>query len=239
MTLKKWVYLILIIILVGAVLFFYNGFNGNPISKMIAKSTLKNHLESTYPKDEFVIQKDFYNFKDGGYNFYVTKIGDEDQTEYEFIMTGIFGSTVHSDGIYYANQDEQLIEKLQLEASEEITTLLQDVVPEVLEANPLLEVLKGKYPADTHWSKDFKAEKPMYIHIPVDANEFSKEEMLEASILIQKALNNANYKYDHVTINGNIIDKNIEKVKGEDFWFVKYAVGFENDTKLTLKNIEQ
>ncbi|PIC65288.1 hypothetical protein CSV79_01305 [Sporosarcina sp. P13] len=239
MTKIKWIYLVVIIISVGAVLFFYNAFNGNPISKMTAQSTLKNHLESNYPDDEFVIQREFYNFKDGGYNFYVTQIGEEEQTEYEFILTGFFGSNIHSDGIYYANQDVKLISKLQKEASEEITNLLQEKVPEVLEVTPQLEVLKGKYPSDANWSKDFKAEKPMYIHITIDSRKFSKEDMLHASILIQRSLHESNYTYEHITINGNIIDENYEEVKGEPFWVVKYAVGFEHDTKLTLKDIEQ
>ena len=239
MTTKKLVNLILIMILVGAVLFFYNAFNGNPISKMTAKSTLTNYLESSYPEDEFVIQRAFYNFKDGGYNFIVTKIGEEAQTEYEFIFTGFFGSNIHSDGIYYANQDETLIEKLQTEASEEITAYLQAIVPEVLEANPLLEVLKGRYPSDINWSKDFKPEKPMYIHIPVDARKFSKEDMYQVTSSIQKSLNDANYEYDHVTINGNIIDDTIKEDNNEPFWIVKYAVGFEDDTTLQLKDIEQ
>lgn len=239
MTKKKWIYLILLVILVGAVLFFYNAFNGNPLSKMTAKSTLKSHLEATYPEDEFVIQKAFYNFKDSGYNFYVTQVGEEQQTEYEFILTGFFGSTIHSDGIYYANQDVELIRKLQKEAGEEIMNLLQEKVPEVFVVTPQLEVLKGKYAADTHWSTDFTPEKPLYLFIAIDSREFSKEDVLQASTTIQQSLHEANISYDHVTINGNIIDENLEEVKDQPFWVVKYAVGFESNSKLTVKDIEQ
>lgn len=239
MTKKKWVYLLVIILLAGFVLFIYNAFNGNPLSKITAKSNLQSYLEKTYPEDKFVIQSQFYNFKNSGYDFQVIRIGEEEQTEYEFIVTGFFGSNIQSDGIYYANLDEQLIHKLQQEASTELKVFLQKQVPEVLEVSPILEVLKGKYPDNATWSKEFKPEVPMYLHIPVDASEFSKEDILQASILIQKSLNEANYQYDHVTINGNIVDENYEEEKDKPFWIVKFALGFDSNTKLTLKDIEE
>lgn len=236
---KKWLYVILLIILVGSVLFFYNAFNGNPISKIIAKSTLENHLESNYPDDEFIIQRDFYNFKDGGYNFYITKVGEEAQTEYEFIVTGILGLNVHIDGIYYANQDERLIRKLVKQANKELTIHLQESVSEVLEINVQMEVQKGKYPANTSWSKEFKPEHPMYVHITLDAREFSKEDTLKAAQSIQKSLDESGYRYDTVMINGNFIDNDFEEVKGEDNWYVKHVISFEKGTKLKVNDVEE
>lgn len=238
MTKNKWLYSVLLVLVAGAVLFLYNAFNGNPLSKLAAKSTLKDHLESTYPEDRFVIQKEFFNFKDGGYNFFVTQIGDEQQTEYGFFVTGFFGSMIQSDGIYYANQDEVLIDRLQKEAGEELLKFLQEKVPYVREVRPLLEVLKGKYSADTKWSKAFKPEKPMYIHIMIDSRELSKEQMLQQATIIQTSLNEAQYAYDHVTINGNIVDDSFGKVEDEESWVVKYAVGFEPDTQLELRDID-
>lgn len=238
MTKRKWAYTIILVFLVGAVLFFYNAFNGNPISKMTAEKNLGNYLERTYPDDEFIIQRSFYNFKVGGYNFVITKVGGDQQTEYEFILTGFFGLHVHYDGIYYANQDEKLLAKLAKEANEELTKFLQRKVPEVLEVNVQMELLKEKYPPETTWSKDFKPEKPMYVHIGVDSREFSDEDFLEVTRIIQKSLNEAAYNYEDVMINGNIIDNSFEEGNGENNWYVKYVVPFEKDTKLKLSDIK-
>ena len=62
-----------------------------------------------------------YNFKIGGYTSWVVQIGDQQQTEYEFEVTGFFKPTVTHDGIYYGNLDIPLIEKLSDEAAVEIS----------------------------------------------------------------------------------------------------------------------
>ena len=200
---------------------------------------MNQYLERTYPQDEFVIQKNFYNFKDSGYNFAITKVGQEQQTEYEFVVTGLLGSNIHIDGIYYANQDEKLIEKLVKEANEELKNSLKEKVPEVLEVNVQMEVLKGKYPATTSWTKEFTPEVPMYIYIAIDAREFSKESFFKVSKNIQKKLNQEEYRYDHVTINGNIIDSSFQEENGEKNWIVEYASFFEKDSKLQFSDVEQ
>lgn len=235
---RKWVYIILIILLALPVLFFYDAFNGNPLSKRLSKSTLKSYLAATYPEDEFRLSKPIYNFKDNGYDYDVRKVGDFSQTDYQFIVTGLFGSNVHYDAIYYENQDTQLIEKLEQQASDELTALLQKEVPEILQVTPQLEVLKGTYDADTQWTKDFKAEKPMYIHIVVDTRELSKEAILQIAKTIQKTLNVNGYAYNHTMINANILSDDKEEDK-DSFGYVKYAISFEKDTKLKLKQVTQ
>ncbi|MFS8630057.1 MAG: hypothetical protein LOD92_02590, partial [Bacillales bacterium] len=49
------------ILLIGFVLFFYNAFNGNPVSKFLSKKELQAHLEETYPGREFTVSGGAYN----------------------------------------------------------------------------------------------------------------------------------------------------------------------------------
>lgn len=231
---KKWIYLMLIIIIVIPVLFFYNAFNGNPVSKLLSTSALKNHLATEYPDKEFHMKDGFYNFKISGYSYDVVQIGSN--KEYEFGVTGFLKPTVSYDGIYYANLDEPLMEKLSKEAAEEIAGLLKADVPELLNVDVQMEILKGKYDAGTKWSKDIKLEKPMYIHIVTDAAGKSKDDVVETMKTIQKALKDSGYTYDFVTINSNVQD---EEFTGKDqFGYVKFSGSFTEEDKIKSKDVE-
>lgn len=232
---KKWIYLVLIFIIVIPVLFFYNAFNGNPVSKLLSTTVLKDHLAKTYPDKEFHIKDGFYNFKIGGYTYDVVQIGSEN--DYEFEVTGFLKPTISYDGIYYANLDEPLIEKLRKEASKEIAGLLETDVPELLNVDVQMEVLKGKYHAGTNWNKEMKLEKPMYIHIVTDAAGKSKDDVVETMKKIQNTLNENGYTYDFVTINSNVQDK--EFTDKDQFGYVKFSGSFTKDQKIKSNNIEQ
>src|SRR5690625_447930 len=113
---RKWIYIVMIIALALPVLWLHAVFNGNYVTKQLSKRTIKNYLEETYPESEYNLGKPFYNFKDGGYVFNVREIGDEEQREYEFVVVGLLGTNVHIDGIYQANLDYNLMERLGEEA---------------------------------------------------------------------------------------------------------------------------
>ncbi|MBS4200865.1 hypothetical protein KHA93_14610 [Bacillus sp. FJAT-49732] len=237
MTLKKWIYLFLIIVLVVPILFFYNAFNGNPAWKYFSNKAVKHYLQDTYPGEEFVIHDGFYNFKVSGYSYKVRKVGDERQKNYEFTVSGFWKPTVIYDEIYYDNLDLPLIEKLEKEAISELKELLKDKVKRIVDMSVQIEVLKGTYSLDTHWSKDLKLEKPIYIHLIVDATNMSKEDALETVRSIQQALNTDHYSYEGVSFNGNLFDnKTIEK---DELGYVKYSVGFEKDSNIELNDIEE
>ncbi|MBS4218716.1 hypothetical protein KHA96_10370 [Bacillus sp. FJAT-49711] len=237
MTKMKWLYLILIIILVVPILFFYNAFNGNPVWKYVSERSVKLYLKETYPGQEFVIPDGFYNFKVSGYTYDVRKIGDGQQKEYEFNVTGFWKPTVTYDGIYYDNLDLPLMDKLGEEASAELTELLTDKVGRVIEMSVQIEVLKGTYSSDTNWSKDLKLEKPIYIHLIVDATNRSKDDVLKMVRSIQQTLNSEHYNYSGVSFNGNLFDN--EVIEKDNLGYVKYYVGFEKNSDIKLSDIEE
>ena len=81
MKIKKWIYVILLILLIVPILFLYQAYNGNPVTKYFSKAALKSFLAETYPDHEYHIRNDFYNFKIGGYTYEVVQIGDSEQTK--------------------------------------------------------------------------------------------------------------------------------------------------------------
>lgn len=238
MTKKKWLYVLGIIVLITPVLFFYNAFNGNPLSKFVATKSLEKYLSTTYPTDEFNVKKPFYDFKMGGYTYHIVKIGDAQQRDYEFIMTGVLGTDVSWDGVYEANQDRPLITRLTNQANEKLLNLLQEKTPEITDVEVQLEVLKGRYDNKTNWDKNFKPEKPMHVHIMLDAGKLNKEDIVTKANSIQKTLNEENYNYDSVMINANIYNEE-ESTEPGSVWYVKYGVPFSKDTVLTIKDIEE
>ncbi|MBS4196034.1 YfjL-like protein [Lederbergia citri] len=237
MTMKKWIYLILIIILVVPILFFYNAFNGNPTWKYFSNKAVKHYLEVKYPGDEFVIRDAIYNFKVSGYSYTVRKVGDEHQKDYEFTVTGFWKPTVTYDGIYYDNLDLPLMEKLEKEAAAEITELLKDKVDRIVEMGVQVEVLQGTYSPDTKWSKDLKLEKPMYLYLIADATNMNKEDVLKTVRSIQQTLNSEHYSYLGFSFNGNLFDN--EMIQKDDRGYVKYSVLFEKDSNIELNDVEE
>ncbi|MEH7387165.1 hypothetical protein V7147_17385 [Bacillus sp. JJ1521] len=240
---RKVIYSVILGLLVLFVLFIYNEFNGNPVSKYYSTKVLENYLEETYPSREFRIEEGFYNFKFKTYDFNVIEIGaplpnENGPKTYEFNVRGFLKPNVLLDSIYTENLDEPLMEKLSAEVQKELTVLLQQSVPNVKGIDVGLEVQKGNYDMNTTWNKDMKLEKPISIFIVLDSTRSKKEDVLTESQVIQKVLNDNNYTYEYVTINGNIIeDQNAEYVK-DDNGYVKYYVSFESDTDIKLKGIE-
>ncbi len=61
----KIFFTIIIIALTGIALYFYLGFFGNPVSKMLCKNTAEKYVAENYP--HCYVGKRGYNFKDGNY----------------------------------------------------------------------------------------------------------------------------------------------------------------------------
>ena len=225
------------------VLYIYNAFNGNPVSKFYSSKVLEQYLEENYSDRDFRIEEGFYNFKFSTYDFNVIEIGNASPNEneprhYGFTVRGFLKPYVNLDAIYIENLDEPLMGKLSREAESEITNLLKQSVPTVKGIGVSIEVLKGKYDSNTIWNKDLELERPMSLHIVLDSTNSTKEDVFKEAEVIQKVLNENNYTYESVTINGNIIDKPNAEYRKDDTGYVKYSVSFEKDTDINIKDIE-
>lgn len=237
---KKMIYWTLIVLLAVFVLFTYNEFNGNPISKFAARQVLDQYLEEQYPNREFRITESFYNFKFKEYSFNTVEIGSTDQAgkgplQYRFSVRGFFQPTVSEDELRYSMLDEKMMERLSREAEEELSQELGRQLQNILEINVNLEVLQGQFPEDISWSKDLMLEEPMYIFIMLESTETGPEEFLQEARLIQDALNTKGYTYSHVNINGKFSVAGAKDERG----YLRYAIGFEQDSVLSLRDVSE
>ncbi|MFS0863930.1 hypothetical protein [Fredinandcohnia sp. 179-A 10B2 NHS] len=244
---KKIISSVILALLVLFVLYVYNAFNGNPISKFYATKVVENYLSETYPEREFRVDEGFYNFKFSEYSFNVIEIGSVGEQEskeygpreYEFTVRGFIKPFVNIDSIYTENLDQPLITKLSEEAQNEIQTLLAKEVPSVAGVGVMIEVQKGTYPETTEWNKELKLEKPIDMHIVLDATTSSKDDVFKESKQIQKILNENGYNYGSVNINANVIEVKGGDISKDELGYVKFALSFGTDTEIKKKDIEE
>lgn len=242
MKVKKMIYTALIVILVGFVLFLYNEFNGNPISKFVSKQVLEKYLTEQYPDREFRLREGVYNFKFKEYSYKVIEVGRPDEKgqgphEYELTVRGFLSPRVSIDEIRYELLDQRLMERLSAEAEEELTLLLGQHVQNIVKIEVGLEVLQGQLQDDVEWNKDIELDEPMNLYIVLNAASATKENILQDANQIQHTLNSAGYDYSYVMINGNIFDvAGYEKVEDS---YVKFAVSFAKDSVLKQKDVSE
>lgn len=236
---RKLLLITVMIVLIGAVFYLYNGFNGNPLSKYLAKHELKTYLQETYTDKEFTVSDGFYNFKVSGYEFTVTEIGSTDDDghvlEYEFTVSGFINPKVYRDGIYEANLDHQLAKRLNDQIVEELSPLLKEKVETFYHMECYIEVLKGKYPGNLKWSKEIELEKPIAFFIQIDSTKQSAEEFFKASQTIKKIIDKEDYDYETIMINGIMFE---EEEDHEDY-FLKYSIAVDKGETLKKKDLEK
>ena len=78
---KKFMKILAIVIvfsIISGILWFANGFLGNPVSKILAKNAVKNYIAETYADRDFIIEEVNYNFKDMGYYAHIKSLSSID-----------------------------------------------------------------------------------------------------------------------------------------------------------------
>ena len=80
-------------LLIAIILYFANGFVGNPVSKMIANKNSKEYISKEYKDINLQIEEVSYSFKDGGYHIQVKSLTSKD-TYFEVVMSP-FGKVVY------------------------------------------------------------------------------------------------------------------------------------------------
>lgn len=241
MSKKKLFFVVLLIVLVGFVLYLFNAFNGNPISKYISKVVLEDYLEEEYPDQEFRINEGSYNFKFSEYQYTVNEIGSTDTDgnvkEYEFNVRGFFNPTVSWDGVYYENLDQQLADRLSQQAEEEILPLLSSEIDTIHLVDIHIEVLKGKFADDIKWSKELALEKPIEVFVQLNSSDQSKEDFLSVAEKVKRILDEQGYEYEYVLFNGSGFD--MEGFEEDNGGYLKYSLLVEKDGVVALGDVEE
>lgn len=238
MSKKKVIYSVIMILIVGLILFVYNAFNGNPMTKYLSKKTLEQYLTVTYSNKTFRLTDSSYNFKDHEYYFRAVEIGATSNKgnlrKYDFWVGGLIHPKVYEDGLYQANLDQPLMNRLGKEAGAEVKQLLSSHLKNVNGVDAYVEVTKGKLPEDVKWNKNLKLNQPVGINVYLNSAGQTKQQFLQEAKHIQSVLNENGYTYSGVNINGDIFfSKNIKKARR-----VKFAVNFKQNEEIKENQIK-
>lgn len=109
------------LVLIGGLAWFANALNGNPVSKMLAKSTAEQYLAEHYGDTDYYIDHISYSFKEGGYHAFVrspssmdtaftlslTMVGSLRGDTYEDVLSG-WNTALRLDEEYRALADRVL-----------------------------------------------------------------------------------------------------------------------------------
>ncbi|WP_253907630.1 DUF3139 domain-containing protein [Bacillus sp. WMMC1349] len=235
---KKKLYGVLIVVLSLLILYFYNAYNGNPISQKLAEKALEQYLAEQYPKKNLRIEEGLYDFKFGEYSFNVIDLEDEKRKE-PYIMTvrGFFIPEVSFDDIRSAHLDEPLMKRLNKQAAKDLKTVLAEKVNKLKSVEVNMEIVKGQLKDDVKWSKRLKTDKPMGIDIVLDATKRDEKDIYDAAKTIQRLLHDEGYDYEYVMINANIFEG--EDIEDKHTGYVKYHLGFDRETDLQVDDVER
>lgn len=236
---KKGISIFLAIVITGSVLFGYNEFNGNFISKQIAKSTLKDYLSEHYPDSNFQFDKGFYNFKFGAYTFDVTFYEPPNNWTYTFeVGPKYVPNSIQTKTLHYDSRDEAKSDNWSNQGSH--------YVKELLAAFPIGET---HYSIDvphsfsqTEWTPDVNVivAPSISIEFPLYKGE-TQEEFLNTVKEIQAALDGGEIRYDTVFL---YMDEKVDNRDGKKegyasiYYQRKYSLQFQPNSPITLDHIE-
>ena len=194
MTMKKWIHLILAIAITGYILFFYVSFNGNPISKAIAKSHATNYLEEYYPKHDFSIKDSGYNLKDKSYYFHYI-VHEKNAQVYNYsieIGQGWKPDQVIYHSLRYDSEDMEMSSAFTEAGTTHIQNMLMEAGMEG-EAYYYVQVPLGYMDSKTEWTPEIELPLAADIHVYTDIRFESKKEFVQYAADVREEMRNVRY----------------------------------------------
>ncbi|MCH7320326.1 DUF3139 domain-containing protein [Solibacillus sp. MA9] len=236
---KKWLFIIPALIITGFVLFGYNEFNGNFLSKQIAKSTLKSYLAEEYTDINYQFDKGFYDFKLDTYTFDVTFYEAQTNWTYTFeVGPKLIPTAIQTKTLHYDSKDEVISTLWSEQGSQYVKNLLADIPVGGTSYN--IDVPKQFSQAGWSPTVDVPVAPSITIEFPLYKGE-SKETFFNHVQDIQKALNADGIRYDSVFV---YMDEKFDNRDGKKegyapiYYERRYSLHFQANAKITLDDIQ-
>lgn len=199
MTWKKWMYLIIAFAITGYILFFYISFNGNPISKVIAKNHAIDYLEEYYPDKNYSVKDSGYNFKDKSYYFYYI-VNEKNDQVYNYtieIGTGLKPDQIVYHSLRYDSEDVDMSSTFSEAGTSYVKKMLQEANLDS-DVYYYVQVPLGYLDSDTRWDPKIELPVNASIHVYTQQSFTSKKEFLHYAESVKEALNGVLYSELHI-----------------------------------------
>lgn len=242
---KKWIFTILAVLIVGFISYLYIGFNGNFFSKMIAKNIAEKHIEQLFENHTISEGDSYYNFKDGRYTF---EFRVHNEANYWLYSVGVRGAFIpQKKRIYTYLQEESVDNALsasyQLKGEEFVNTLLKEENIASASVWYYITVPKNFYQEPKAWEPAIEEAFMPELSVSLKDEQQTPEQFLKAAQVIQKRLNDAQFTYLNVYVSiTREYDNSIEQREGyaDIFYETVYSIQFTPQSgTLTIDDISQ
>ncbi|MGM9948702.1 MAG: hypothetical protein ACI33P_01185 [Lysinibacillus sp.] len=234
MTMKKWIYLILALAITGYIILLYGSFNGNPISKAIAKKHATDYLEEYYPERNFSIKDSSYNFKDQSYYFHYI-VNEKNDQVYNYsieIGKGWRPDHVIYHSLRYDSEDIEMSSAFTEAGTAHIRKLLTEAGLQA-EAYYYVQVPLGYVDSTTEWTPEIELPVAADIHVYTDREFKSKKAFVQYAADVTKEMRHVRYNELH-------IESTISKmVDGAEVSSVAYSITLGYDEDPAIKNVRE
>lgn len=179
---------------VGVALYFYLGFFGNPVSKLLCKNTAEKYVAENYP--ECHVERRGYNFKDGRYFANIQKEGSPD-TNF-FIYTDWLGNLEYDSYESYVTSGHNTANRMMMEYRD----LLNNALPQK-SLDYILDIFYGDI-LNGYYGKE------LYNYsTETDSNAYMPQE----EIILDKEYDytDISYKYGYVCLYVNDEDVSVDR----------------------------
>ena len=198
---KRWIFILLALLIVGTVLFFYVSFNGNFITKAVAKQKVETYVAEQFTDATTNLVASGYNFKDSRYYFLYMIHTDTTQTRYTF---EIGGPVLLDERIYsymdLADADEAKTESFQQAGTKWLQTMLQNEQLKTDFIGYTVDIPRGLYDENKTWTPTVDALLRPSIAIELTDIGQSEAEFDAQAERIQAQLEAASFTYTNLQI---------------------------------------
>ena len=185
--------IILAVILLSVVLYFYLGFFGNPVSKLLMKNSAEKYVAENYP--DCHIENVGYNFKDGRYFANIQKEGSVD-TNF-FVYADWLGNISYDSYESYVTSGHNTANRMMLEYRD----MLENAVPKQ-DVDYTIDIFYGDILND-YYGKEFHK-----------LNAYDAAYMPQEEIILDKQYDytDIGYKYGYVCLYAEDTDVSVSRV---------------------------
>lgn len=197
---KKWIYMISSLTIIGFVLIVYSSFNGNVVSRIMAKNVAQKFIEQEYPELNLQLVDKGYNFKFGTYDFeFDYKEGTNIWTMYITVGPSIWPSEVEELALKYDSKDESTSTKW----SDEGTAYVEKLLNQEIQWNELyytIDVPRNFEDEHPEWQPTIDVPTEPFINIDVIYEGQTEQEFIEQAKNIQRLLQNSGLRVGMVIV---------------------------------------
>ncbi|MDP4090803.1 MAG: hypothetical protein Q8930_16255 [Bacillota bacterium] len=197
---KRLVYVVILVFLVGIVYWVYTGLNGSPVRKAQAEKDMKSYLKTTYPGRDLVLGEVHYSMNFGAY---MAKVTSRSDSSISFELNWRRGGKVFYDEYVdkYA-KDEVLSKKFADQITENLKSILKDKINGFRSAGSELYIKKGDYSGSDNYSNAMPEKVTVWVDMfgdRISQGEFVDRCVKARDLIAKEGYNIETYSFSYST----------------------------------------